>query len=103
MQLLGPGYRDTGRIDAGRGLPGERLQHEVACPMIQSRAATIEPGGEAAWTFFGLYEPDHPEASGEPDLERVERVRLAAGDFAAGPAAPCPPAKISKSSASTVR
>ena len=31
MQLLGPHYRDAGGIDPGRELPGERLQHEVAC------------------------------------------------------------------------
>ena len=36
MQLLGPPYRDAGRIDPERDLPSERLQHEVACPMIQS-------------------------------------------------------------------
>ncbi|HEX6110730.1 MAG TPA: hypothetical protein VFZ10_00365, partial [Geminicoccaceae bacterium] len=33
MQLFGPAYRDASmiRFEAGSGLPGERLQHEVAC------------------------------------------------------------------------
>ncbi|MGH6901608.1 MAG: cellobiose phosphorylase, partial [Geminicoccaceae bacterium] len=63
MQLLGPRYRDAALIDPGTDLPGARLQHELACPMIQSRAVTLKPGAQAAWTFFGLYEPDHAEAS----------------------------------------
>ena len=83
MQLLGPHYRDAGGIDPGRELPGERLQHEVACPMVQSATVTLQPGGRAAWTFFGLYEPDHPEASSDADLARIDEVVLASGDFAA--------------------
>ncbi len=93
MQLLGPSYRDAGRIDPGRDLPGERLQHEVACPMIQSPSAALEPGGEATWTFFGLYEPDHPEASSDADLERIDQVRQALGDFVPRPTAPCAPVR----------
>ena len=47
MQLLGPRYRDAGEIDPGLDLPGLRLQHEVACPMIQSEPVTLEPGARA--------------------------------------------------------
>ena len=87
MQLLGPAYRDAGRIDPELDLPSERLQHEVACPMIQSPTAALEPGGEAAWTFFGLFEPDHPEASSDADLERIDAGRgEACGDFVPRPA-----------------
>ena len=68
MQLFGPQSRDGVRIDAERDLPGARLQHEVACPMIQSPLATLEPGGQASWTFFGLFEPDHPEPRAMPIL-----------------------------------
>jgi cellobiose phosphorylase len=93
MQLLGPAYRDTGRIDPELELPSERLQHEVACPMIRSRAAVIEPGGEAAWTFFGLFEADHPAASGDADLERLALVEEALGDFVARPVAACAPVR----------
>lgn len=92
-QLLGPAYRDTGRIDPGPGLPGERLQHEVACPMIQSPSATLEPGGRAAWTFFGLFEPDHPEASGDADLEKIDRVAEAARAFTPRPVVTRAPAR----------
>ena len=44
MQLPGPRCRDTLRIDPERDLPNERLQHEVACPMIQSRLANDRAG-----------------------------------------------------------
>jgi len=93
MQLLGPSYRDTGRIDPETDLPSERLQHEVACPMIRSPSVALEPGGEATWTFFGLFEPDHPDASSGADLERVDQVRQALGDFVPRPAAPRVPVR----------
>jgi 1,2-beta-oligoglucan phosphorylase len=83
MQLLGPQYRDTGQIDPGLDLTSERLQHEVACPMIQSEVVTLEPAGQGAWTFFGLYEPDHAEASSDADLARIDVAERASGDFAA--------------------
>ena len=84
MQLLGPAYRDAADIGPGIDLPGLRLQHEVACPMIRSRAVTLAPGAEAAWTFFGLYEPDHADPSGDADLARIDAAEGALGDFAAG-------------------
>ncbi|MFO1210132.1 MAG: hypothetical protein U1E40_13065 [Amaricoccus sp.] len=93
MQLLGPAYRDRGGLDPGRELQKEVLQHEVACPTIRSRAVRLDPGGEATWTFFGAFEPDHPEASGDADLARIDRVREAARDLAPAPAAPCPPVR----------
>ena len=90
MQLLGPDYRDSGRIDGGRELPGERLQHEVACPMVRSPAATLAPGEAAAWSFFALFEPDHPEASGDADLTRVDAAVAALAAFAPRPVAVSP-------------
>ena len=57
---------------------GERLQGESACPTVVSPFRTLEPGESAAWTFFGLFEPNHPEASCEADLARMARVRAAA-------------------------
>jgi cellobiose phosphorylase len=83
MQLLGPHYRDKGEVDPGLDLPNERLQHEVACPIIQSATVNLAPGAQAAWTFFGLYEPDHPDASSDADLSRIDAAQQAAGDFSA--------------------
>lgn len=80
MQLFGPAYRDSDAIPSG-DLPGERLQHEVACAMLQSRRITLEPNDEATWSLFGLYEPDHPQASSDADLITVERARRALHDF----------------------
>jgi 1,2-beta-oligoglucan phosphorylase len=89
MQLLGPRYRDADGISPGIDLPSERLQHEVACPMIQSQLVTLEPGATAAWTFFGLYEPDHAAASSDADLARIDRALGALSEFAPSAVAPC--------------
>ena len=93
MQLLGPAFRDSGRVAPGTDLPGRRLQHEVACPMIQSPDAQLAPGGTAAWTFFGLYDPDHPAASGAADLAAVDRAIAAAAEVAPVATAACPPVR----------
>lgn len=84
MQLFGPAYRDAGTIGCGFGvdLPSRRLQHEVACVSIQSRRVVVKPAASAAWTFFGLYEPDHADASSDADLGRIEAAHGAWRDFA---------------------
>lgn len=94
MQLFGPAYRDAAEIGLGFGsnLPGERLQHEAACAAIQSRSVILPPGGQARWTFFALYEPDHPEATSEADLARLDAAADAARAFAAGAGASPTPA-----------
>src|SRR5690606_37070370 len=53
MQLFGPAYRDAeiARLPE-TGLPGERLQHEVACAIIQSRPVVLQPGAKGTLTFF---------------------------------------------------
>ncbi|MBX6321426.1 MAG: cellobiose phosphorylase [Rhodospirillaceae bacterium] len=86
LQLFGPGYRAGWAIEAGfgTGLPGRRLQREAACAVLQSRAATVPAGGSAAWTFFALFVPDHPEPSGEADLARFDAAARATAAF--GPA-----------------
>ncbi len=93
MQLLGPEFRDQGAVDPGRALPGERLQHEVACPMLASAPVRLAPGARAAWTFFGLYVPDHPAASGPADLALVDAALQAAADFAPRPVPVAAPAR----------
>lgn len=80
LQLFGPEYRDADNIgpDLGIHLASRRLQHEAACPMIQSRLAPIAPGETVAWTFFAAFEADHPAASSDEDLSRVDAVQNAA-------------------------
>jgi cellobiose phosphorylase len=95
MQLFGPTYRDADAIvlAAGADLPSRRLQHEVACAAIQSRQVTVKPGASATWTFFGLYEPDHAEASSDADLAKIDAVQAARRDFVPGDVALCTPAR----------
>ena len=76
MQLFGPPYRDADgiRLPFGARLANRRLQHEVACVAIQSRAVTLRPGAGNAWRFFALYEPHHADASHDGDLKRLEGI-----------------------------
>ncbi|MGE3872118.1 MAG: cellobiose phosphorylase [Parvibaculaceae bacterium] len=85
LQLFGPRYRDQDGIDLpqGRDLPSLKLQHEVACAVLQSRPVTLAAGASADRTFFGLHEPDHPDASGAADLAKLDQVKAARTGFAA--------------------
>jgi cellobiose phosphorylase len=95
MQLFGPAYRDGDMIACGAGadLPNRRLQHEVACASIQSRGTTVTPGGSAGWTFFGLYEADHADASSDADLRKLDAVHGAWRGFTASDVALNSPAR----------
>jgi cellobiose phosphorylase len=75
-QLFGPAFRgsDVFKFPFGTNLPGERLQHELACVAIQSFPLTLQPGRRATWRFFGLYEQDHAAASQDSDLARIDAV-----------------------------
>jgi cellobiose phosphorylase len=75
LQFLGCGYRTEGHPDAGQDLPGSRLQHELACPMIQARPLSLERGGNARISFFGHFVADHPAASGIADLDRLASIQ----------------------------
>ena len=79
-QLMGPGYRDADHLASpfGTDLPSVRLQHECACAALQSAAAALPSGATTAWTFFGLYTPDHPAASADSDLAQLEVVATSA-------------------------
>src|SRR6202020_2881826 len=83
-QLMGPAYRDADQLDVpfGTNLPSERLQYETACAALQSKAVTLEAGGEASWTFFGFFQPDHPAASSDADLSQIDAVEGASKDWA---------------------
>jgi cellobiose phosphorylase len=76
MQLFGPSYRDADRIALpfGARLASRRLQHEVACTGIQSLPVTVQPGAGNAWRFFALYEPDHPDASHDGDVKKLDGI-----------------------------
>src|SRR5262249_56423406 len=45
-------------------------------------ALTRRPGESATRTFLGLYEPHHPDASGDADLARLDAVQKAGQAFA---------------------
>ena len=76
MQLFGPPYRDADGIGLpfGARLPARRLQHEVACVALQSSAIVLAPGASSVFRFFALYEPDHPDASHDGDVKKLEAI-----------------------------
>jgi 1,2-beta-oligoglucan phosphorylase len=76
IQLFGPAFRDTNAFPYpfGSDLPSARLQHELGCAAIQSAPAMLSPGAHAIWRFFGSFVQDHPEASGDGDLARLDAV-----------------------------
>lgn len=75
-QIFGPAFRssDAFGFEFGTDLPNVRLQHELACTAIQSKQATLAPGAQTAWRFFGLYDPDHRTASNDGDLARLDTL-----------------------------
>ena len=72
MQLFGATYRDIETINVQ--LPSCRLQHELACAAIGSPVTTLPPGGAVTWRFFAVYEADHPSASSDADLAKIDAV-----------------------------
>ena len=39
------------------------------------------PGASASWTFFGVFKPDHPQASSDEDLAVIDDVERAGKDW----------------------
>jgi cellobiose phosphorylase len=73
IQLVDAARPDGQLVAAfGTDLPSERRQHEVACPALQSRPLSLAPSTSGGTTFFGLFVADHPEASSDADLARLE-------------------------------
>ena len=85
MQLFGPSFRDADaiRLPSGTRLANRRLQHEVACVSIQSLPIALEPGARGAWRFFARYEPDHPSASHDGDLGKLQGLAWPESDVSA--------------------
>ncbi|WKW50057.1 GH36-type glycosyl hydrolase domain-containing protein [Rhodomicrobium lacus] len=83
LQLFGPAYRDAAALDLpfGESLPGERLQYETACAIVQSSAAELQPGQTATWTFFAVYDADHAAPTSYADLSRIDSAEGAASEF----------------------
>ena len=73
-QFMGPAHRDSNDLVGlfGNDLPSSRLQYETACAALQSHAKSLRPHEQASWTFFSLYEPDHPAPSSDDDLSRID-------------------------------
>src|SRR5262249_31602197 len=63
----------TGAVPVGltANLPGTRLQHEHSLVVVRDTAIRLAPRGAIEAGFFGLYVPDHPEATSDSDAERA--------------------------------
>ena len=55
-------------------LPGTRLQHEHAMVVVRDTPIRLAPQGTGDGGFFGLYVPDHPDATSSADAERAAEV-----------------------------
>ena len=79
VELMGADHRDADQcgLQFGMNLSSSRFQHETACAALQSQAQSVAPGAEASWTFFGLYQSDHPAASSDADLAEINSVERA--------------------------
>lgn len=77
LQLFGPRFRgaDSFGFPFGTSLPSARLQHELACTGLQSRSTALEPEARAVFRFMGLYVDDHPGASADGDLARLDAIQ----------------------------
>ncbi|SHE86864.1 Cellobiose phosphorylase [Kaistia soli DSM 19436] len=88
MQLFGPAFRLSGALALpfGISLPSTVLQHEVACPAIQTAARTLAPGETTTLTFFARFLADHPAASGADDLALIADIGARAASLIEAPA-----------------
>lgn len=95
IQIFGPDFRSRDEIELGFGtdLPGTVWQHELACPALQSRSATLAPAAKASWTFFSQFVSNHPEASSDDDLGHLDGIVEAAASPTFEAIAPSPAAR----------
>jgi cellobiose phosphorylase len=52
-------------------LPGTRLQHEHSMAVVRDAPAELAPGARVDAGFFGLYLPEHRDATSPSDLDHV--------------------------------
>ncbi|MEO7774428.1 MAG: hypothetical protein ABIT36_05560, partial [Steroidobacteraceae bacterium] len=75
LQFHGLAARDGNAPAAlSTDLESRRLQHEHSLVVVQDAPLRLEPGTQVTAGFFGAFLPDHPEPSGDVDLEHVARV-----------------------------
>ena len=69
-----PAWRDADQPGPpyGVGLSSQRLQYETGCAALQSNSVILAAGAATTWTFFGVYQSDHPAASTDADLAVVD-------------------------------
>ena len=48
-------------------LPSHHLQHEHALVVLQDAPVTLPPGGRHSTGFYGVFSPDHPDATTDAD------------------------------------
>ena len=71
----------TDAVNFGCDLESVKIQGEMACAAIQSRAVTLDAGAKTALTFFGIFDPHHAAATSDADLTRLDAPVSAAEDF----------------------
>jgi len=76
FDYFGLDVKAAGKISAlsRASLPSCRKQGEFALITLQSAPRALGPGESAEWVAFAHFVPDHPEASGEKDLERLPEL-----------------------------
>lgn len=85
LQFHGPACRAGGKPAAlTTGLPGMRMQHEHSLACIQDEAIDLKPGQITTRGFFAWFQADHPAATSDVDLSRIDAAL-------ALPEAACPP------------
>ena len=55
-------------------LPSRRLQHEHALAVLRDAPVRLAPGESLQAGFFGLFAPDHPQATSAADLLRLGAI-----------------------------
>ena len=71
----------TDALNFGCDLESVKIQGEMACAAIQSRAVTLAAGAKATLTFFGFFEAHHAAATSDADLARIDAAASAVQDF----------------------
>ena len=85
LQFHGLSTRGGARPPAlDAGLPGVRLQHEHSLVCIQDEIFDLQPGHKTTRGFFTWFEADHPAATSDADISRIDAAL-------ALPEAACPP------------